>query len=194
MINKLFLGAALTVTLALAPAMAQSQIDNNQPVQGSLQTREAVLQNKLNVCYDAGNIDSTELASLQRDFDGILVKEERLKSKAGGLTDSGYSSISSALDLFESKLSGHAIKNGMAVGAGSAITGNQSSLIIPTGKTVIAPVVVETPVLVPASETVVAPGPEVLMPASTETVIEKRTVTPDSGRIVIPVDGSVVRP
>ncbi len=89
MFSKRILGSALFATLAItAPTFAQSQIDNNQPVQGSLHGREVDLQNKLNASYAAGVISSTELAEMQRDLDGILVKEERQRTKAGGLNDS----------------------------------------------------------------------------------------------------------
>lgn len=174
MFIKLLQSSSLVAALLIAatPAFSQSQIDNNQPVQGSLHTREADLQNKLNAAYDAGNLDSTELAAFQRDLDGILVKESREKTKSTGLTDSGFERISKDLDIFEGRLARHTNKTGVVTKAnptnseeaardvenkaaapvlipvGPQMTGNQSSIVQPTKKVI----------LVPADNTIVVPS------------------------------------
>jgi hypothetical protein len=153
-------------------------------VQGSLHTREAEIQNKLNKAFDAGNIDSNELASFQRDLDGILVKEDREKTKASGLTNSGFARISKDLDIFEGRLARHSTKLGavtkadptntrqaainvnnknaepVLVPVGPQITGNQSSIVQPTKKVL----------LVPTTDTVVVPSDTIVTPASPSSV------------------------
>ncbi|MBS1954286.1 MAG: hypothetical protein JST89_08870 [Cyanobacteria bacterium SZAS-4] len=183
MLSKRILGSSLIATLAFtAPAFAQSQIDNNQPVQGSLHSREVDLQNKLNASYAAGMISSTELAEMQRDLDGILVKEERQRTKAGGITDSNFDSISKALDCFEGKIVGHNRKvaatstsNSVIIPAGvpvTPITGNQSSIVQPPSPTVMVPATT----LVPTTTTteIVTPAPA----AVTKTTTVRTEVTP----------------
>ena len=171
--NTLRSSTLIAALLIAAPAFAQSQIDNNQPVRGDLHTREAELQNKLNASYDAGFISSTELAAFQRDLDGILVKEEKEKGKASGLTDSGYDAIANSLDIFEGRLARHSTKIGVTtkgdpttshqaavdvsnkdaepvlVPLCTQMTGNQSSIVQPTKKVL----------LVPTSDAVVMPSP-----------------------------------
>ncbi len=170
--NTLRSSTLIVALLIAAPAFAQSQIDNNQPVRGDLHTREAELQNKLNASYDAGYISSSELAAFQRDLDGILVKEERQKSKASGLTETAYDGLSKDLDIFEGRLARHSTKLGavttpgnpttsrqaavdisnkdaepILVPIGRQMTGNQSSIVQPTRKVL----------LVPTSDAVVVP-------------------------------------
>lgn len=157
MLKKSMLGATL-VTLALTvPAFAQSQIDNNQPVQGTLHSREISIQNKLNASYAAGVISSTQLAELQRDLDGILIKEDRQREKAGGQTDSNFDSISKALDGFEGKLDRHSNRVAASTvvpvdGAVTPITGNQSSIIQPAQQTYMVPEATTT-IAAPATTT-----------------------------------------
>lgn len=187
MITRFLLGTTLLAAISLStPAFAQSAINNNQPIRGELHTRAANVQNMLKASYEAGNLTSTELAEMQRDLDGILVKEDKFNTSATGMTDSGAESISKALDLFEGKLARHANKTGkvsdadpttqkqaardvydkvaapVIVPIGKEITGNQSSVVQPT------------PVVVPASEAVVVPVSDaVIVPVSpaSETVI-----------------------
>ena len=183
MFSKRILGSSLIATLAFtAPTFAQSQIDNNQPVQGSLHSREVDLQNKLNASYSAGMISSTQLAEMQRDLDGILVKEERQRTKAGGLTDSNFDSISKALDCFEGKIVGHTRKvaassttDTLLIPAGvpvTPITGNQSSTIQPPSPTVMVPATT----IVPTTTTteIVTPAPSTV----TKTTTVRTEVTP----------------
>lgn len=185
MLTRFLLGTTLLAAVSLsAPAFAQSAINNNQPIRGELHTRAANMQNMLKASYEAGNLTSTELAEMQRDLDGILVKEDRYNTSSTGMTDSGAESISKALDLFEGKLSRHATKTGkvsdadpttskqaardvynkatapVIVPIGKEITGNQSSVVQPT------------PVVVPVSDAVVVPraGDTVVVPAG-DTVI-----------------------
>lgn len=190
MLSKRILGSSLIATLAFtAPVFAQSQIDNNQPVQGSLHSREVDLQNKLNASYSAGMISSTELAEMQRDLDGILVKEERQRTKAGGITDSNFDSISKALDCFEGKIVGHNRKVAATSTSSSAvvvpdgipvtpITGNQSSTIQPPSPTVMVPAttIIPTTTIVPTTTTteIVTPAPA----AVTKTTTVRTEVTP----------------
>jgi hypothetical protein len=184
MFNKRILGSSLIATLAItAPVFAQSQIDNNQPVQGSLHSREVEIQNKLNASYAAGTISSTELAEYQRDLDGILVKEERQRTKAGGITDSNFDSISKALDCFEAKVvvnnrrvasttdgSAVAIPAGIPV---TPITGNQSSVIQPSEPTVMIPAttIVPSTTTTTTRESVIAPAPAVTRTTKVKTEV-----------------------
>ncbi len=188
MITRFLLGTTLLAAVSLsAPAFAQSAINNNQPIRGELHTRAANVQNMLKASYEAGNLTSTELAEMQRDLDGILVKEDRLNTSSTGLTDSGAESISKALDLFEGKLARHANKTGkisdadpttlrqaardvqdklaapVLVPIGKEITGNQSSVVqptpvvVPSAEVVAVPVPVPVPVVVPAPDAVIVP-------------------------------------
>jgi len=184
MFNKRLMGSTLIATLALTtPVFAQSQIDNNQPVQGSLHTREVKIQNKLNASYAAGMISSTELAEMQRDLDGILVKEDRQRTKAGGITSSNFDSIAKSLDCFEGKIVGHSRKvaatstdGSIIIPAGvpvTPITGNQSSIIQPSQPTIMVPATT----IVPTTTTtqIVAPSPA---PSFTRTTTVRTEVTP----------------
>ncbi|MBK9773348.1 MAG: hypothetical protein IPP57_21450 [Candidatus Obscuribacter sp.] len=115
MVNRIYKASGLALSLVmvlLVPASAQTQIDNNQPVKGVLHTREALLQLKLNGAYRAGLIDSNELAAFQRDFDGILAKEEDYKTRPSGMTSGGKQDIEKRLYLFEERLARHANKSG----------------------------------------------------------------------------------
>jgi hypothetical protein len=94
-------------------AFSQSQISDNQPVKGELHARETEIQAKLKAAYNAGNIDSTELAQFQRDFDGILTRENDFRTRSTGLTDSGKETIAKQLDTFEARLNRHANKSNM---------------------------------------------------------------------------------
>src|ERR1700733_9653184 len=135
MFNKRLLSSTVIATLTVtAPAFAQSQIDNNQPVQGSLHSREVKIQNELNTSYAAGLISSTELAEMQRDLDGILVKEDRQRTKADGSVNSNFDKIAKSLDCFEGKILGYHSKRVASSGVVMPITepivpitGNQSS-------------------------------------------------------------------
>lgn len=194
MITRFLLGTTLLAAVSLsAPAFAQSAINNNQPIRGELHTRAANVQNMLKASYEAGNLTSTELAEMQRDLDGILVKEDRLNTSSTGLTDSGAESISKALDLFEGKLARHANKTGkisdadpttrkqaardvndklaapVLVPIGKEITGNQSSVVQPT------------PVVVPSAEVIAVPVP-VVVPAPDAVVVP---VAPAAGTVII---------
>ncbi|MFA6209623.1 MAG: hypothetical protein WCT03_22765 [Candidatus Obscuribacterales bacterium] len=194
MITRFLLGTTLLAAVSLsAPAFAQSAINNNQPIRGELHTRAANVQNMLKASYEAGNLTSTELAEMQRDLDGILVKEDRLNTSSTGLTDSGAESISKALDLFEGKLARHANKTGkisdadpttrkqaardvndklaapVLVPIGKEITGNQSSVVQPT------------PVVVPTAEVVAVPVP-VVVPAPDAVIVP---VAPASGTVIV---------
>jgi len=194
MITRFLLGTTLLAAVSLsAPAFAQSAINNNQPIRGELHTRAANVQNMLKASYEAGNLTSTELAEMQRDLDGILVKEDRLNTSSTGLTDSGAESISKALDLFEGKLARHANKTGkisdadpttlrqaardvqdklaapVLVPIGKEITGNQSSVVQPT------------PVVLPSAEVVAVPVP-LVVPAPDAVIVP---VAPASGTVII---------
>jgi len=188
MLNKRSLGLSLITTVAMsAPVFAQSQIDNNQPVQGTLHSREVEIQNKLNASYAAGLISSTELASMQRDLDGILVKEDRKLTKAGGLDGSNFDSISKDLDVFEAriltsnrKVASSSEGNAVAIPAVvpvTPITGNQSSIVQPSEPTVMVPATTIVPAAVvpgaTTTRTVITPAPAV-----TKTTTVRTEVTP----------------
>lgn len=114
----------LSALLICAPVFAQSQLKNNQPIRGDLHTREATIQAKLKMDYKQGRIDSTELASFQRDLDGILVRENDFKGRADGLTDSGRETIFKSLDVFEARLDRHANKSNVKTAADPVKVGN----------------------------------------------------------------------
>jgi len=98
-------GVVIVLTAMLnTPCFAQSEITNNQPVAGDLHTREAQIQSKMKANFDAGLIDSDELARLQRDFDGICVQEDDLRSRGSTITDSARQDILKKLDKFEADL------------------------------------------------------------------------------------------
>jgi hypothetical protein len=95
---------AFAVLLFNAPCFAQNEIENNQPVAGDLHTRETAIQAKLKSKYDAGLLDADQLAKYQRDFDGICVEEDDIKSRGNGMTESGRKTIMKKLDNFEANL------------------------------------------------------------------------------------------
>jgi len=94
--------SALLLASTSLPSLAQSEIANNQPVTRSLSQDEVRIMGKLKEDFRKGLIDSNQLAQMQRDFDGILVKEDSYKSR--GLTDDGKKTIEKALCDFEAKL------------------------------------------------------------------------------------------
>ena len=103
-IKPLVIGAAL-IASAL-PAFSQQQLSNNQPVTKVSTAVETRIQAKLKLDYSKGLIDSTQNASLQRDFDAILVKEDDYKSrgKADGMSDKDNGKIVDELAAFEARL------------------------------------------------------------------------------------------
>lgn len=94
MLKNVLFYSLVAMTISVGPSMAQSQIDNNQPVQGTLHSRAVDLQNKLNASYKAGYLSSSELAEIQRDLDGILVKADRKSTKDTGLSDTDFDGVS----------------------------------------------------------------------------------------------------
>jgi hypothetical protein len=102
--NKYSMLIASIAILLSVPGIAQDQINDNQPIVGALHTKEVKIQAKLQADYRAGFIDATELAKLQRDFDGICVEEDKLKTKGEGMTDAGRALIMTKLDTFEAAL------------------------------------------------------------------------------------------
>jgi hypothetical protein len=91
-----------TASLTLLPGLAQNEVSNNQPLTRSLSANEIRIEAKMKQDFKKGLIDSNQLASFQRDFDGILVKEDSYK--AGGLTDAGKKTIETKLCAFEGRL------------------------------------------------------------------------------------------
>jgi hypothetical protein len=113
MSKKMFAGLPMLLALVLnAPCFAQNEITENQPVVGDINSRTKQLQTKLKTNYDAGLIDSDELAKFQRDLDGICVQEDDLKARSGGMSSAGRKEILKKLDIFESELDQHAKKAG----------------------------------------------------------------------------------
>lgn len=107
MANLRRLVVALCVPLAFAMqsgADAQNPTQNNQPVRGELHERETKLKDRLQVEYKAGRIDSNILAKMQRDLDGICVKEDELRMQKDGFTDKDREDIHKKLDTFEEEL------------------------------------------------------------------------------------------
>lgn len=161
---KLMLSLAIVSSIGfVGPANAQSQIDNNQPVQGTLHSRAADLQNKLNASYKAGFISSTELATMQRDLDGILVKADR-KSMKDSNQNTDFDGISAEMSNFEKRLirgenrkvgSDNSNRKLIAIPGAKPLTGNQSSTVQPTSETYIVPA---TPEVVPVGVPVAVPN------------------------------------
>ncbi len=101
----------VTVLMCLPLAMAmqssvsaQNPTQNNQRVRGELHERETKLKDRLQLEYNAGRIDSNVLAKMQRDLDGICVKEDELRMQKAGFTDKDREDIYRKLDTFEEEL------------------------------------------------------------------------------------------
>ncbi len=92
----------LTAAMTILPSLAQCEISNNQPVTRNLSADEVRIEGKIKLDYQQGLIDSDQLAQFQRDFDGILVEEDSLKSR--GLEGRGRLATRTALNKFEAKL------------------------------------------------------------------------------------------
>ncbi|HEY9773822.1 MAG TPA: hypothetical protein V6C81_08430 [Planktothrix sp.] len=92
------------ICMLAAPAFAQNQLTNGEPIVGSLHTREANLQTCMNMAFESGQIDSTQLAQYQRDLDGVLAKENDFKGRNDGLTTGGCKNLNKRLDVLEASL------------------------------------------------------------------------------------------
>jgi hypothetical protein len=189
MFNKRLLSSTVIATLTVtAPAFAQSQIDNNQPVQGSLHSREVKIQNELNTSYAAGLISSTELAEMQRDLDGILVKEDRQRTKADGSVNSNFDKIAKSLDCFEGKILGY---NSKKVASSAVvvpineqivpITGNQSSVFQPAQPTFMVPATTVGVPVTTSTTTIDVPST-----TTTRTTTIRSSVAAPSSTIIVP--------
>ncbi|MBS2007991.1 MAG: hypothetical protein JST01_13175 [Cyanobacteria bacterium SZAS TMP-1] len=99
--SKMLITAAI-LTITALPTLAQNEISNNQPITRSLSEEEIRIEAKMKLDFKKGLIDSNQLAAMQRDFDGILVREDSFKAR--GLTDDGRKAINEALARFEEKL------------------------------------------------------------------------------------------
>jgi hypothetical protein len=105
MFKKLCLTAlAVSVLMPVAPSFSQSEITNNQPVKGSMDKDAARVQQKLKDDFTKGLIDADQNASLQRDFDGIMTREDDLRSRGNGMNASGKKDILKQLTAFEARL------------------------------------------------------------------------------------------
>jgi hypothetical protein len=105
-INLKTLAISLTIIASGLPAFSQQQLSNNQPVTKVSTAVETRIQAKLKLDYSKGLIDSTQNASLQRDFDAILVKEDNYKSRGAsdGMSDKDSGKIVDELAAFEARL------------------------------------------------------------------------------------------
>ena len=92
----------LIIGLNVLPSGAQEQLSNNQPLTKQSTEEEARIQAKLKLDFTHGLIDSTQLATMQRDFDAILVREDDYKSR--GMTDKRKRIIENQLRAFEANL------------------------------------------------------------------------------------------
>jgi hypothetical protein len=92
----------LAASMTLLPCLAQNEIQNNQPLSRWLSADEARIEGKLQLDYKTGLIDATQLAAMQRDFDGILVQEDAWKSR--GLLGLGRARTAKALAEFERRV------------------------------------------------------------------------------------------
>jgi hypothetical protein len=99
----------LSVLVPNTPCFAQGEISNNQPVRGSMGKNEARIQAKLKADYKRGLIDADQLAQFQRDFDGILDRENAIQSD--GMNTSGKKDILKDLTAFEARLDNQANLN-----------------------------------------------------------------------------------
>lgn len=105
MFKKLCLTAlAVSVLMPVAPSFSQSEITNNQPVKGSMDKDAARVQQKLKDDFTKGLIDADQNAQLQRDFDGIMTREDDLRSRGNGMNASGKKDILKQLTAFEARL------------------------------------------------------------------------------------------
>lgn len=105
MLKKLFLTAlVVSAVMPVAPSFSQSEITNNQPVKGSMNKDAERIQQKLKDDFKNGLIDSDQNAQLQRDFDGIMTREDDLKSRGNGMNASGKKDILKQLAAFEARL------------------------------------------------------------------------------------------
>ena len=105
MLKKLFLTAlVVAAVMPVAPSFSQSEISNNQPVKGSMNKDAARIQQKLKDDFKNGLIDADQNAQLQRDFDGIMTREDDLKSRGNGMNASGKKDILKQLTAFEARL------------------------------------------------------------------------------------------
>jgi hypothetical protein len=124
---------ASAIVYSTLPAFAQQQLSNNQPVTKVSTAVETRIQAKMKLDFKKGLIDATQLASLQRDFDGILSKEDSLKSRgqADGMTSGGNSKIVDELSAFEArldKLAGVSTTAGAEAANGPKVNKNNANL------------------------------------------------------------------
>ncbi len=105
MLKKLFLTAlVLSVVMPVAPSFSQSEITNNQPVKGTMDKDAARIQQKLKDDFTKGLIDADQNASMQRDFDGIMTREDDLRTRGNGMNAAGKKDILKQLTAFEARL------------------------------------------------------------------------------------------
>lgn len=98
-------------------ARGQNEITNNQPVVGVLNKTETRIQAKITSDYHTGLIDSDQLAQFQRDFDGILDKENEFQSSRSGMNAQKKQKILDMLAAFEARLDKQAAINAPAPAA-----------------------------------------------------------------------------
>lgn len=105
MLKKLCLTAlVVAVLMPVAPSFSQSEITNGQPVKGTMDKDAARIQAKLKDDFAKGLIDADQNASLQRDFDGIMTREDDLRNRGNGMNASGKKDIVKQLTAFEARL------------------------------------------------------------------------------------------
>jgi hypothetical protein len=104
-----FTTLVLSILVPANPCFSQNEVNNNQPVRGAMNIREARIQRKMQYDYKAGLIDSDQLAEFKRDFSGILDEEDAMKS--AGMNASGKKNILKKLADFEARLNKQANLN-----------------------------------------------------------------------------------
>jgi hypothetical protein len=62
------------------------------------------IQQKLKDDFSKGLIDADQNASMQRDFDGIMTREDDLKNRGTGMNEAGKKDILKQLTAFEARL------------------------------------------------------------------------------------------
>jgi len=105
MLKKLILTAVVVAAvMPVAPSFSQSELTNNQPVKGTMDKDAARIQQKLKDDFTKGLIDADQNASLQRDFDGIMTREDDLRTRGNGMNAAGKKDILKQLTAFEVRL------------------------------------------------------------------------------------------
>jgi hypothetical protein len=95
---------ALTALMPFTPSFSQTEIQNKQPAKGAMDKDAVRVQAKLKDDFKKGLIDADQLSQMQRDFDGIMTREDDLRTRGNGMNASGKKDILKQLTAFEARL------------------------------------------------------------------------------------------